>query len=422
MNRKKQNRACWIWAFLLAPALAASGGADPSVRFFRVGSGSNTEAMALSASGVLVWSNPEASGRFQIEWSDDVAGGTWRSYLSGPATGRTQQVKLFDLRPAPGMAYIPAGDFVAGDAWGADHTAMPVHTAWVSAFHVDRAPVSKARWDEVRAWGLTRGYTDLAEGAGGGKRVADIVTNEGVATTNWLAIEAGPEHPVVLINWYDIAKWCNARSEKEGLTPAYYLDAGWTVVYRTGQVDLANSQVDWGCTGYRLPTETEWEKAARGGLVQQHYAWPSMGLYLGDVIDGTMANYWGSGDAYDQGTTPSGYYDGGQVVTNAQGAVLPVQDMGNAYGVHDVVGNVWEFCWDVFSSTSYAWRVASGDLTDPHGPTYVDLPLRRADRGGSWRSSSLMDLRVPGRWWVFPGEAATGLNRGFRTVRRAEEP
>ena len=393
-----------------------------SPRFFRVEAESNTEVVDFSSLGELTWSNANPSGRFQVQWAEGLAAGVWQDYLSGPATGVIHRVKLVDFGVPEGMAYIPAGDFMMGDAWGGDSTATPVHRVWVSAFTMDKFTVTKALWDEVRAWGLTNGFTDLAEGAGGGIRTAQIVTNGGGVTTNRVFSAVGPEHPVVLINWYDMVKWCNARSLREGLEPVYYLDSGFTEVYRSGAVDVANSQVDWGGTGYRLATEAEWEKAARGGLVQHHYPWPSYGLPLSNYINRTQLNYLGSGDPYEQGSTPPGYYNGSQVVTNELGQFLPVEDMANAYGLYDMAGNVWEFCWDVYSFTSYQWRVDSGDVTDPHGPTYVTNQIRRVDRGGSWLtgSNSVADARVGVRFWEWPSSAYYAHNRGFRTVRRAE--
>jgi formylglycine-generating enzyme required for sulfatase activity len=425
ISTKMSSRFLKMAAVLFAGTAGMIHADTPQSRFFRVDPyEASSSIVSISSRGQMAWSNAHPTGHFQVQWSGNLAGGEWRDYVSGTRTGTWQSVKLFDPASPPGMVLVPAGDFAMGDMWGGDWTARPVHAVLVSAIYVDRHTVSKALWDEVRAWGLTNGFSDLAIGKGGGRGVASIATNGGVVTTNWLNFEAGPAHPVVEMDWYDAVKWCNARSLKDGLEPAYYLDGGFATLYRTGKVDLANSQVNWSATGYRLPTEAEWEKAARGGLVQNHYAWPSTGLVLQAVIDGTMANYWGSGDAYDQGTTPAGYYNGSQVVINASGERLPAPNMANAYGLYDMVGNVWEFCWDLHSSTTYQWRVDSGNLVDPRGPTYVDAPLRRVDRGGSWRTStnSLNDLRVGVRYWVFPADASANLNRGFRTVRRALDP
>lgn len=92
-----------------------------------------------------------------------------------------------------GMAFIPAGPFQMGD----DRVGGPVHTVTVSAFAMDRWEVSIELWESVQMWGNANGY-DLVAGRSYGAR-----------------------HPVTFINWYDAVKWNNARSEKEGVLPAY---------------------------------------------------------------------------------------------------------------------------------------------------------------------------------------------------------
>jgi formylglycine-generating enzyme len=131
--------------------------------------------------------------------------------------------------PQPaGMALIPAGRFQMGDNFsvGAPEE-RPVHTVYVSAFYMDTYEVTKVLWDEVVTWGLNNGYTDLPAGSG--------------KATN---------HPVFLINWFAMVKWCNARSQKEG-RPACYTVGG--NVYKTGE---STPECNWSAAGYRLPTDT----------------------------------------------------------------------------------------------------------------------------------------------------------------------
>ena len=102
--------------------------------------------------------------------------------------------------PPTNMVYIPPGTFRMGNIIGTgDADEVPVHNVYVGGFYMDRYEVTKALWDEVATWASTHGY-DIAVSDGSGK------------ATN---------HPVQAVFWYECVKWCNARSQKEGLTPCY---------------------------------------------------------------------------------------------------------------------------------------------------------------------------------------------------------
>jgi formylglycine-generating enzyme required for sulfatase activity len=175
-------------------------------------------------------------------------------------------------------------------------------------------------------------------------------------------------HPVHTVNWYDAVKWCNARSEKEGRVPAYYTSAAQTTVYRTGQINILNEWVKWH-TGYRLPTEAEWEKAARGEASGRRFPWSDT-----DDVMHSRANYYSSSSyAYDISPT-RGYHPtfatGGYPYTSPAGYFAA-----NDYGFYDMAGNVWEWCWDWYGAYS------SGSQTNPLGPASGSYRVRR---GGSW--------------------------------------
>jgi formylglycine-generating enzyme required for sulfatase activity len=102
--------------------------------------------------------------------------------------------------------------------------------------------------------------------------------------------------------------------------------------------------------GWQLPTEHEWEKAARG-MTGYGYPW-------GNTIDGSRANYWNSGDPYDNGTTPVGFYNGETHVVN--GVSFSTTDSPSPFGVYDMAGNVWNWTDSFWSSTSYSRVVRGG--------------------------------------------------------------
>ena len=280
-----------------------------------------------------------------------------------------------------GMAYIPAGSFTMGSGEGNSNevSELPLHSVYVSAFYMDRFEVTKALWDDVYNWAITHGYSFDNPGSWFG----------GVNHSK------GSNHPVHIINWFDCVKWCNARSEKEGRVPAYYTDAGLTARYRSGQM---SPYVNWS-SGYRLPTEAEWEKAARGWSGGHRFPWSDS-----DTIQHSRANYNSdSSNAYDTSST-RGYHptfnDGVYPYTSPVGYFAP-----NSYGLYDMAGNVWEWCWDWYRLYS------SGSQTDPRGPT---SGFYRGMRGGSSFDNAARVRCAFRNYYYLPDQG--DINIGFRCV------
>ena len=332
---------------LLTPEGLIEQSAEEGAGFFRLrisgGDGDSSFGVRLKFGPRMV---EEGKVELELERTFDLE--NWHRLAVTPdllAVDGTVVQGIEDPTPS-GFVRIPAGTYARGDNLNETESWMersrPVHEVYVSEFFLAKTPVTYREWEEVRAWAVSNGYSfdNL------GQRGSDAAFE---------GLPSSPEndlHPVVRINWYDMVKWCNARSEMEGLDPVYYTGA-MTSVYRSGREDISNEQVDWTANGYRLPTLAESEKAARGGLEGKRWPWGS------EPIDGTRANYRDRSDT--NGTTRVGIY--------------PPND----YVLYDMAGNVWERCWDWFDANWYGEAGASAP--DPRGP---DSGIYRAARGGSW--------------------------------------
>ncbi len=242
------------------------------------------------------------------------------------------------------------------------------HEVRVSSFYMSRYEVTHGQYLE-----FLNGAGVSAAGRLNGNEVIDMDDDDVAFSHNGTRFRfSGSGYadsigcPVIEVTWYGAVEYANWRSEKEGLKPVY-------------RINGSNVGADWSANGYRLPTEVEWEYAARGGNSSNGYK------YAGGHSPGEVA-----------------WYD-----DNSGGKTRPVgRKAPNELGLYDMSGNVWEWCWDWYGSYS------SGSQSDPGGPASGSY---RVYRGGSWLSSA-RGLRSANRDGNSPGNSYGNL--GFRLVRR----
>jgi formylglycine-generating enzyme required for sulfatase activity len=313
-----------------------------------------------------------------------------------------------------GMVWIPGGRFVMGSdhpRW-ARPDERPPHPVQVDGFWMDETEVTNVMF---RAFVDDTGYVTTAEIAPDWEVLKTQVPPGTPKPDDALLVPASlvftaPDRPVSLNNpgawwsWVPGADWRHPSghgSDLTGLDDHPVVHVSW---------DDAQAYARW--AGKRLPTEAEWEFAARGGQPASLYPWGDEGVEEGAQKTNAF-----------QGVFPHG----GQLL-DGHATTAPVRSYPpNAYGLHDMAGNVWEWCQDNYRHDTYAQRAANGVAENPQGPDDSLDPAeptvaKRVQRGGSFlcNDSYCSGYRVAARMKSSPD---TGLaHTGFRCVRDGEPP
>jgi len=296
------------------------------------------------------------------------------------------------------LVSIQSGTFKMGSAVG-DSDMRPIHDVVIAAFHMARYPTTV---QEFGRFVEDTGYRTIAE-IESGSYVWDGDRWNRHAASCWHnpLFDQSLDHPVTCVSWYDAVSFCNWLSLQEGLSPCYSIDASRTDSNNHYPEHDAKWTVEcnFSANGFRLPTEAEWEFAARGGTKTRgfRYAGSNDPTEVAWFIDlraaaGTLVRTQDYGRLFNTGTP------------------MPVgRKRPNEVGLYDLSGNVREWCWDWYAEDYYR----HSPREDPQGPPSGSF---RTNRGGSWQANVLNHLETTYRNYGGPGSVFT--NFGFRVAAR----
>ncbi|MEI6669477.1 MAG: SUMF1/EgtB/PvdO family nonheme iron enzyme [Acidobacteriota bacterium] len=300
----------------------------------------------------------------------------------------------------PGMALVPAGSFEMGDhhgfvdpAHGSDE--IPVHTVRLDAFYIGVNDVTNKEYGEFLNAAFAEKQIVVRDGgvylAGGNDLLFETRAMSPYSRIGWdgqtfAVLDRKEQHPVVCVRWTGAAAYANWLSARDHV-PAAYTPAIW--------------DTDFNKSGYRLPTEAEWEYAARGGqqTPYRNYPW-------GDDADAAKANWPESANPFRTGpqpwTTPVGLFDGKlhrKVDVGWPGAQETYRgaDGVNGYGLYDMAGNVWQWVNDWYERDYYSYGPADNPPGPDRGSVMPDGKTYRGMRGGNWYNGEHGHGRVSNR-------------------------